>query len=444
MKKNLVSVAVGSAMLLGTTATLAAPFNSFDPKTMAMGGAGVAVANPGSAPFFNPALLSIADKSDDFALELPIIGARAYDPEDFGDAIDNFDDTVVDNLDTAIQDFNTATGNTTDVRNALSAVDNELLTLNNKPFQADLGAGMVVGIPSKKFGMAFSAAGTVNVVGVFNYEDSPTIAALNADLQRLDDCAITPDPTCTDPATYTYVDAGGNITFTANDDTGSSDLNSQVHFVGIALAEVGLSFSREMSVFGSKMAVGLTPKYVSATVFDYEANADNADSDNYDADDYTEEYTNFNLDIGLAKDYRNGWRTGFVVKNIISQDYEAMYTDPVTGNKTPTGVTVSLKPQARFGISRTTDWTTLALDVDLTENEALGLGDKSRYVALGAEFNAFRLVQLRAGYRADTVNSDRSVASLGVGFSPLGIHMDLGVAGNDNEVGGSFQLGFRF
>ena len=52
--------------------------------------------------------------------------------------------------------------------------------------------------------------------------------------------------------------------------------------------------------------------------------------------------------------------------------------------------------------------------------------------------------QLRAGYRANLSNSDRSVTSAGIGFSPFGVHVDLAVAGNDNEVGIAAQVGFRF
>ena len=129
---------------------------------------------------------------------------------------------------------------------------------------------------------------------------------------------------------------------------------------------------------------------------------------------------------------------------MISQDYKATNTDNF-GVETETGTVVSLKPQARAGVSHSTSWSTVVADLDLTENEALGsIGDKSQYLALGVEFNAFSIAQLRVGYRADMVNSDRSVVSAGIGLSPLGMHIDLAVAGNENEVGGSFQLGFRF
>ncbi len=456
MKKNLISVAAGSAALLMTSASLAVSFNSFDPKSMAMGGAGVAVANPATAPLFNPALLSVANKSDDFALELPIFGARVFDPDDFTDAVDDFDDTVMDTLDAEISSYNGAPGTSGPTIAAINLVNDEILTLSDKPFQFEGGAGIVLAIPGEKFGIAFTASGSANFSGVLNYEDGGTVTNLTDDMLALDACYAGPAldfVNCvTAPGAFNFVDTNpasptfGEVNFTAQSDTGGdSDIQSKVRVVGIVLAEAGLTISREMSMFGTEVAVGVTPKMVSVTVFDYEANADSADTDNMDGDDYSADYSDFNLDVGIAMDHKNGWRSGFVIKNIIGQDYDAMNTDPDTGIETATGTVVSLKPQARVGVSHTNSWSTVAVDVDLTENEGLGLaGDKSQYVALGIELDAFDFAQLRFGYRADTVNSDRDVVSAGIGISPLGIHIDIAGAFNDDEVGASFQLGFRF
>ena len=65
-----------AALLLGSSAAFAIPFGSFDTRSMAMGGAGVAVGGPDAAPLFNPALLSVSKDEDDFALILPTIGIR--------------------------------------------------------------------------------------------------------------------------------------------------------------------------------------------------------------------------------------------------------------------------------------------------------------------------------------------------------------------------------
>ncbi len=464
-----------------SASALAVPFNSYDPKSMAMGGAGVAVANPGSAHFFNPALMSIANKADDFALELPVIGARVYDPDSFIDAVDNFNDQVITDLDNAIQQNNTdlnnilnnATGNANTIANnllttidSIDAANVEVLKLSDKPMAFEGGVATVLAIPSESFGIAFSASASANFSGVLEYADAQTVTDLTDDMQALSDCVRDNDPlsapvdfsNCVSaPGKFNFVtviDTDNNpltlpdveVDFTAEStSTTPSDIKSKVKVMGVLMAEAGLTLSREFSMMGSEMSIGVTPKMVSVTVYDYEVNADNADSADINGDDYSADYSDFNMDVGVAMDHKNGWRSGFVIKNMISQDYAAMNTDPNTGQQFETGRVVSLKPQARVGVSHSTDWSTLALDVDLTKNEALGVvGDKSQYIALGLELNALDWAQIRLGYRVDQVNSDRSVASVGIGVSPFGVHLDLAVAGNANEIGASMQLGFRF
>ena len=78
-----VSVVVLSSSLLAQS--------GFDPRSMGMGGTGVAVANPATAPFFNPAVLSIEER-ERFSIDFPTLGARVYDPENFRDGLNAFQD----------------------------------------------------------------------------------------------------------------------------------------------------------------------------------------------------------------------------------------------------------------------------------------------------------------------------------------------------------------
>src|SRR5690606_41160112 len=103
-----------------------------------------------------------------------------------------------------------------------------------------------------------------------------------------------------------------------------------------------------------------------------------------------------------------------------------------------------IKPQPRLGVAHQTSWSTVALDLDLVENDPIGYGEGSQYAAFGVELNAFDILQLRGGYRANLVNSERNIASVGVGLWLLGLHVDLAVAGNENELGASAQLGLSF
>jgi len=450
MKKSLVYLTLGSAITFAGNAAQAAPFNSFDPRSMAMGGAGVAVGNAATAPFFNPGLLAVTPDDDDFALELPVIGARFNDPDDFEGSVDDFqnDPSIFDGnsnfvLEQSINSADPANANSyRTVATEITNLSDGLTGVSDRNIQAEAGAGIVIGIPSKSFGSALSINGWGAIGGVFRYEDSDTLNAVSRDVDEYASCleANQANPGSCNSLNLTYVDTDptddadpgatsqeGDILFDPN-----TDLNSSVDFRGILLTEVGLSMAREFEIGGQTMAVGITPKQVSATVIDYSANV-NDDTDNFDSSDYTEEYTDFNIDAGVAKAYGNGWRTGLVLKNLIAQEY-----------KTARGNTVRLNTQARIGVSHQNDWSTVALDVDLTENEPVDFGNKSRFVSLGAELNAFDWAQVRLGYRADTVDSGRNVASVGVGLSPFGIHVDVAAAKGANELGASAQLGFRF
>jgi hypothetical protein len=465
MTKKLLTLAVSSALAAGSSIAFAAPFNSYDPRSMAMGGAGVAVANTATAPFFNPSLLAVTHDEDDFAMELPIVGARAYDPDDLEDSVNDFQDANYDtSLDNSITNAENAFPAFTpaDLIAAADAYDlvaediNDLnlglQSLDDKPIQAELGVATVLGIPSKTFGIAFSAAGSATLGGVVNYEDEQLLNGLQNDVQTFADYNRCLGNNSTNPATcgavpdLTYIDeTTGNV---VNPDGSpfdpTNDIESTVDVRGIRLDEIGLSFAREFAINGATFAVGVTPKYVKATVYDYQANANTADNDDLDADDYSKEYSGVNLDVGVAKNYNNGWRTGFVVKNLIKQEYDTYRLDPTTGNKEKTGNSIELKPQARLGVSHTSEWHTVALDVDLTENEPVGFEEASRYVALGGEFNMADWAQLRAGYRMNTVDSARNIASIGFGISPMGIHLDLALAKNSDEIGAAAQFGFRF
>lgn len=443
---NQLKLAMGLTLLGACTIAQAAPFTSFDPRSMGMGGAGVAVGNAGTAPLFNPALLAATHEGDRFALQLPIVGARVYDPDDFVDAVDNFQDsTVIDDLDTAISNFEASADltalktNSGSVATAINNLNAELINLGGKPLQAELGAAVVLGIPSRNWGFALSASASAAIGGVINYDDSQTLQDLADDMNAIANCTGGDISSCIGTGlNYVTVDGSGNPTVNFDASGNNSTLQSSVDVRGIVIQEIGLSLAREFTLGGHSFALGITPKSVTATVLDYTARVEDADDADFDADDYTKEYTHFNMDIGLAKDYANGWRTGVVVRNIISQEYDTYRFGQKTGN------TIKTEPQVRLGISHQGELYTLAADLDVTENDPVGYEGDSRYLAMGAELNAWGWAQLRAGYRANLSDSERNVWSVGMGLSPFGAHLDLAVSGNDNEMGAALQLGFRF
>lgn len=431
------------ALYLNNTAH-ALPFMSLDPASMAMGGTGVGIARPGTAAFFNPALLSVTRDEDDFALELPIIGARVFDPADLEDQIDRAQ-TAVDQLDISIQAVEsnpTASGNFSAVATNTTNLNRTLQNMDNQPLEGELGVGMAVGIPSKKFafGLFFNVGAIIQFVS--HYADANDLNALSADAQIIEDCR-TNSATCQSNAsnlTLITVDSvtnptTANVLFDPN-----TDLDSTADLRGLYIGEVGIAVAKDFGEY----SIGITPKYVRVDTYDYRAAIDDADSSDADADDYKKSYKTFNLDVGIART-RERWRFGAAIKDVLTKEFETAQKDRLPGDAyAARGGAITMKPRLRIGTSYDVDWAVFAADFDVTQNDSVGSGGDSQLLALGAEFDAWRVLQLRLGYRADLENSERSVPSAGLGLSIFGVHLDAAVAANSNEIGAALQFGLRF
>jgi len=415
--------AVALALTCCAGAVHAAPFGIFDPRSLAMGGTGVSSGTSGNASYFNPALLAAARPNDTFSFEI-MAAARAYDPDKLRDDIDTLDSSG-QNLGNAISQFNQTqnTGNAAQLASALGSFQNALRTVGNKTAEANLFASpLTVGVPGKDLGWAVSAAARADI-------------GLKAVYETSDDALLTSYQT----AAQNYAMSGSAADLAAlialgdtNSDGMLDDPNllSHVDVRGAGFAEYGVSLAHEFQSLG-KLAIGITPKYVKVYTLDYRASSQNPE---ITADQGRKDYTSSNLDIGLAQDLGAGFKWGLVGKNVIARDYAT-----ILGNK------IEVKPQVRAGLSHHTDWTTFAIDVDLTENQPVSFDKPTRYAAVGVEFDVWGFLQLRAGYRADLSGNYSGIPSVGLGLRFLGLHLDLAVAKRgEEEAMAAAQLGFRF
>lgn len=405
----------------------AASFGNFDPRSLAMGGTGVASANSGNASYYNPALLSMGRSDDDFSLEVPIFGVRVADPDDLEDALDVYQaNNYEQQASNAVSTF-TATPTNANALTAISALQglkSGINTLSNKAlvFEANLGA--VIGIPNRYIGIAIMT----NARAIGGAELNITAAdntTFDYYIEGIEYARTS--GTCSDPATpcadHTAFIASGAI------DT----LTSTVNVRGAVFQETGLSLATDFRFFGLPIAIGITPKSVTVTTFDYTLGVQSA---TIDADQGKKEYSDSNFDIGLATYLGGGLRFGAVMKNASKKTYLTALNN-----------VVEVKPQIRVGVAHQTNWTTLAVDMDLTKNDPTGLEEQTQYVAAGLEINLFDTLQLRVGKRHNrvaAVTTESDVTTFGLGFSPLGIHIDLAYAGNSKDQAVALQLGFRF
>lgn len=485
MRQKYLGAASVTVLMLSSGAVQALPFNSFDPRSMAMGGMGVAVGDPSTAPLFNPALLSASDPSKKFALELPIIGGRLYDPGNLRNELTTLSDNVnALNSSITLVNANSATGatatqlqqlpsNMATVSSNINKVNSSLQTLNNQPLQGEFGAAMVVGVPGKNWGVGFYTNAYGAVGGTLLYKDATTLSNLSTSVSAASTAlssttgsaaaactsvqngtgTATDVSTCLAAATAinaSLVNAKGAVNFNTN-----TQIASQIHLRGVAISEAGLALSHGLIFHDQAWSIGVTPKIMQLQLFDAYLAANNGSStSNVTGSDYLAKYSTLNFDMGAVRDFENGWRSGLVVKNVVPQtfDFKSIGAGATSGSAQSVTGTLSLNPQVRAGLSHENAWSTVGLDVDLTKNDPAGMENQSQYVALGGELSALGWAQLRAGYRADMVNAARNVASLGLGISPrfpyFKPHFDLAVAGNTDattkELGASLRFGMNF
>lgn len=467
MKRSLLTLAIAAAT---SPSLMAAPFLPMDARGLAMGNTGVASARLAHAPAYNPSLLSQARDNDDFAILFPQIGVTVADEKELineaesisGDLIEDLEDSITE-LENALSAFQSTPSptNLDGIKSSLSNVDGFINDLNGSlnnisgsPLSARLGLGGSVAIPNKSFAVGISTSGTANISGRLNYasDDSDFLEGYIPAIEEFIESAENLTPF----AGNDYIDSTGNLTVDAE----NPNFDSTVQLVAVSVVDFAVSFSREFDIKGEKVAIGITPKLQKISTFHYGDEIDSFDEvDSDTVEDSRKDYSSFNLDIGAS--YRFGesdkWMVGVVGKNLLGGDYDYadVWVTPKNSDGIATGVpyrlkggTVSLAPQFRAGVAYNGDWTSVAFDLDLVENDSVAFESATQYAAIGAEFDVFRSLQLRVGYRTNLSASDQNIVSAGIGISPFGLHIDIAAMVNpsdvEKEAGIALETGFYF
>jgi hypothetical protein len=469
-------------LLLSSNTLYALPFSSFDPRSMAMGGTGVAVGDPATAPFFNPAMLTATDPSKKFSFEFPIIGVRLIDPANMHSNLQSLSNDI-SALSSALATVNTAANSTnsatiqqlpadmTALATQIDKVNSSLIYLNSQPIQGELGIATVFGIPGKESGFALYVDAWGAMGGTLEYNDGPTLASLSSSVRSAATILSSSATACA------AVQAGGAGATTANVQTclgaanglvsvqgavnfsTSTGIASKVHIRGVAIDEAGFSISHGFVTNDHAWSFGITPKLMQLRLFDASLAASNGTSTSgLITNDYLASYSTLNFDFGIAESFLNGWRTGLVVKNVIPHTFDFKQATISGGTPVANGSKLNMNPQFRSGVSFENKWSTVAFDLDLTRNNAAGLENQSQYAGIGGEVNTSDWVKLRAGYRYDMINPSLKEVSFGFGLSPrfpyLKTHLDFAVTASPDifstgwnnavQAGASMKLGLNF
>lgn len=408
-------------------AAIAIPFGQFDPRSLAMGGAGVASATSANAAYYNPALLAMFKTRKEIGRNsefiIPTVTGRYVEAIEAIEEVDqdNFDQDLVNAINAFNANQNAA--NAEAVRVAAYDLENNLDDLLNGPAHADVNAGIVLGIGHKyEGGSIIINRRMVGDGDVENFEN---------DLSLLDSYV----------EAMQFIEAGGNPATAATlypdvfaaDGSLQDNLTSSAVAGAMLITEIGMAMAGQFKIADLKFAVGITPKVTHVKTYDFLADA--VTNTTTDVEDDHEDW-NVNLDIGIARQIDPQWRAGFVIKNIRTLKYETSF-----------GNTLEIRPQARIGVMHKSHMGLYAVDLDVIKNKPVRRGYETQMLALGGEWRTLRYLKLRAG-------ASKNIAGVDAGkkiLYTLGIHgeifkgiVDLTFAKNSYERAIGMQMGFRF
>ncbi|GGE54185.1 conjugal transfer protein TraF [Streptosporangium jomthongense] len=405
-------IAVG--LSVATTSAIASPQAFMSSRSFAMGGTGVAIAHPASATSANPAMMA-ADHhswSDEFGLTLPSVYARVADEEDTIDQVDSIQDTI-DELEAAVNTVNAPRAQQLagELREQLEAFDKDTV-------RANAGLGLALAFPGKQLSVGIFSNGnlTATVRGEYDERDDAKLAAIENGIFA--------------PGVTNTLDSRGRV-------------------LASAAIEAGVSFAHALELNnGDTVQLGVSPKYVQLQTFQYTETVSGFDDNDFDNDQYQTEKSGFNLDIGAAYAFgdEKQWNAGILIKNLIPMELDSAQSKP--GEER---LTLELNPMATVGIAHKSAYHVITAEVDLTKKEAFGFEDDTQWLALGAEFDAWRYAQLRAGIRHNLASNDdnkgieeKTQFTAGLGLNLMGVRFDLGALFSDADIGASLELGTAF
>lgn len=223
--------------------------------------------------------------------------------------------------------------------------------------------------------------------------------------------------------------------------TGAVTVNaSGIIISGITVKEIGLSYGYPL--IENKLSVGGNFKIMQGDTFYKFFRYDNMEEGSKLVDEITSKShlktsTTFGLDIGALYSLTDNLKVGLTGRNLNKPKFN--WAGP--GD-------YKLDPQLRSGVSLQLPLVLLAADYDLTKNKSLNLdGFKSQMFDLGTEINLIGVLKLRGGlYKNLAVKGSGSVYTLGTGLHFIALDIDVACAMSTDKVkiGGGDDIRERY
>ncbi|MBU2883438.1 conjugal transfer protein TraF [Psychrosphaera sp. B3R10] len=492
-------------MLVFSSNVFAVSFLSFDPRSMALGGAGVASSPIYNATLFNPALLVTSGKSNVF-FSVPYLGARILDRDGFINAVDEYQKNNAQlAFDTQLQlaktRFNQGTLVSNDIRVVAGAAaqwQNDLNNLSNKPLRVSASYQLSAGKTghATAWGAHYRRYYVVGAQINFNQDDQQQISKAIRILNIMADIADNVEDTI---ALANELDLS-TLEALINTSIDSGELTSKLEDYFYL---PGMQQLIEEAIDTGRLATDLK-EYLRLN--DLEAALKDPDAINNppQLNQYIRYKPSNKLQstiavqgafisessIGFATAFANfqGVTVGINLKQLqlTTIDFETDIADVSAGEVTSKGNqteynkfnadigvsyhfnsttkmglvvknvlpydfltaldnTIKYRPLARFGVSYQGTFFHLVGDVDLTSNDPIGFDPNKQYASLGIELPMTGYGALRFGVRKNLVNG-ATLPSIGLGFSTNQLNVDIAVAKSEknDELGAALQIGLTF
>ncbi len=422
--KNLGQVVIVwlAAILCFSDAAYCLPYGSPDSRSAAMGKTGVAMPGSTHAGYFNPALLAVYPERKHlgnnqriaFPTLVGVISDNTWELADIEDA--DYDRQ----LNSGIAEFNN-TGDLDNLIESLESLSGDLHDTSSEPLFADGYANMIVSIPDRHEGGAFYLSRRGVMDGRLDYtaSDQGLITAYLEELNFIDGGGT---PATLHPELY----SGGQLLDPVE------SLSSSVDAVALVIDELGTSMGWLVSWWDSEMMVGVTPKVLHVTSYEFTADATGShltQSSKYDND------VKLNVDLGWAKQLNERLLLGLGIHNLLPQEY-----------RTRSGRTIEIRPQMRAGAAYQSEWGFYTVDLDLLRNDSISSGDPTQELGVGGEWSVGDHA-IRAGIVKNFKGSGANASplyTLGVRFKLGRFHTDLSYGDGSNQKSAAFQFGLQF
>jgi hypothetical protein len=153
-------------------------------------------------------------------------------------------------------------------------------------------------------------------------------------------------------------------------------------------------------------------------------------------------------ELGLDGFWLEGeWVFGMSGMNLFPTDFTPFGAG--LGNPELPGEKRAIQAQYQLGIAHYRENFMLTMDIELSEHEVFDFEGITRFVSIGGEYYWRDDLHIRAGVRINTVQTEgagRDTDTLSAGFlyQPHGLSIEAAVMGNELEVGATFGFGLTF